>query len=93
MNDTRLRKPKIKDNTLELYWGRPYKNEPPEVMGQWGEGCSKRDLYLLFHCLLQDIPELGSMFGTGPSLVKQLEDRGYDVSTLKFSISKKDKQV
>ena len=84
----RIKKPK--PNTLELCYGRFCQGEDPEIGGAWGEGCSKRDLNLLFYYMTSPRPRWDTKKGWehGPSLIEELESRGYDITTLKFSIKK-----
>ena len=88
----RLRKPKLKDGELRMYWGR-LPHESPDVIFAWqGDSSMRRDSALL-HCVLaSDQPDLHTkpLFSKmNPSLVKELELRGYDITTIKFSIMKK----
>lgn len=89
----RLRKPKLKDGELRMYWGRePHGN--PEVMLAWlGDSAMKRDINLLFYhlCCQHPDPHAKPIFSKmNPSLIEELDARGYDLTTLKFSIMKKE---
>lgn len=89
---TRLRKPKLKDGELRMYWGRE-PHDSPDVMLAWqGDRMMKRDTSLLhFHlCSRHPDPHAKPIFSKmEPSLIEELEARGYDLKTLKFSIMKK----
>jgi len=90
---TRLRKPKLKDGELRMYWGKlPHEN--PDMVFSWqGDASMSRDSRLLHYRLASQRPTVtcdkvnwGAM---EPSLIEELESRGYDITTLKFSIMKK----
>jgi len=88
----RLRKPKLKDGELRIYWGRlPHDN--PDIIFAWqGDSSMKRDSRLLYNAVVCDQPDLHTtpLFSKmNPSLIKELELRGYDITTIKFSIMKK----
>ena len=89
----RLRVPKLKDGELKIYWGRGSRHDAPDVMIAWqGDSAMKRDSNLLFFhlCHKHPDPHTKPIFSKmNPSLIEELEKRGYDISTLKFSIMKK----
>lgn len=76
-----LRAPKAKPGELKVAWGKE-KGDDPELFFCWGQGTSKRDNNLLMHFFSQ------KMTPEGKSISQELQERGYDISTLKFSISK-----
>jgi hypothetical protein len=88
----RLRKPKIKDGQLMVYWGKlPHDN--PDIIFSWqGDASMKRDSAALRYylgCKRPD-PHVQPIFSKMlPSMLEDLEDRGYDITTLRFSIMKK----
>jgi hypothetical protein len=88
----RLRRPKIKDGELKVYWGRLPHDNPDIIIEYRGDHTMKRDSNLLF-CVLTNKsvdPFTKPLFSKmNPSLAEELEARGYDITTLKFSISKK----
>jgi len=88
----RLRKPKLKDGELRVYWGK-LPHDSPDVIFAWqGEPSMKRDSKLLHSVICSDQPDLFTtpLFSKmNPSLVKELELRGYDITTINFSIMKK----
>lgn len=71
----RLRKPKLKDGELRMYWGRlPY--DSPDVIFAWqGDSSMRRDSRLLHAVLATDQPDLFTtpLFSKiNPSLIKEL---------------------
>lgn len=88
----RYRTPKLKDGELRVYWGKlPHEN--PDLIFAWqGDRSMKRDSALLhwkFAGQQPDPHELPPFSKMLPSLIQELESRGYDVTTFKFSIMKK----
>jgi hypothetical protein len=88
----RLRKPILKDGELRVYWGRE-PHDAPDVMLAWqGDRSMKGDTALLHHfiCSKHPNPNVLPIFSKmEPSLIEELKSRGYDITTLKFSIMKK----
>lgn len=91
----RLRKPKLSDGELKVYWGKETPRDYPDIIFAWqGDATMKRDSRLLYYhlCCERPDPNVQPLFSKMlPSLVKELEERGYDLSTLRFSIKKKEK--
>ena len=89
----RLRKPKLKDGELRMYWGRLPHDNPDVVLAWQGNSMMKRDTALLHMVICSKRPKitLGKLDWSAmePSLIEDLEARGYDITTLKFSIMKK----
>jgi hypothetical protein len=88
----RLRRPKLKDGELRMYWGRLPHENPDLVLAYQGDAMMKRDTNLLHHhlCSQHPDPHKGPIFSVmNPSLIEELQARGYDITTLKFSIMKK----
>lgn len=89
----RFRKPTVKDGELKLFYGKFEKNDRDDICTLWGEGAGHngRDSNLLLHIFCDKRPGTFLMKPNEmqPSLIEELESRGYDLSTLKFSISKK----
>ena len=88
----RLRRRKMKDGELAMYWGR-VDGDAPNVVYEWrGDSSMRCDSRLLHHMMATErvdpcaSPLYSKMI---PSLIDQLIDRGYDITTLKFSIMKK----
>ena len=88
----RLRKPKLKDGELRVYWGRPDRHDYPDVVLAWqGDRGMRADTALLhsYLCSQRPNPHKKPIFSVmEPSLVEELTARGYDITTLKFSIHK-----
>ena len=87
----RLRRPKLEDGELCMYWGRQ-DNDCPDVIIAWqGDSAMKRDSNLLHYamCSPHVDPNVQPLFSKmRPSLVDDLKERGYDITTIKFSIKK-----
>lgn len=88
----RYRHPKLKDGELRVYWGR-LPHESPDIIFAWqGDSAMRADSRLLniAFCSKQPDPFVQPIFSKMlPSMVQELEARGYDITTLKFSIMKK----
>lgn len=88
----RLRKPKLKNGELRMYWGRE-PHDSPDVMLAWqGDQRMKRDTNMLHSVMCSKRPDLFAkpLFSKmNLSMIEELEMRGYDLTTLKFSIMKK----
>lgn len=93
MTANRFRRPKLKDGELRIYWGKlPHEN--PDVVLAWqGDRNMKRDTNLLHYVMCSKRPKihLGAVDWSAmePSLIEELEARGYDITTLQFSIRKR----
>lgn len=88
----RYRRPKLKDGELRVCWGK-LPHESPDLIFSWqGNHAMRADSKLLHiaFCGKQPDPFVQPLFSKMlPSLVQELEARGYDIETLKFSIMKK----
>ena len=89
----RLRRPKLKDGELRMYWGREDHDRTPDVILAWqGNRMMKRDTAMLHYhmCSKRPNPFKQPLWSEMlPSMIEELEERGYDITTLKFSIMKK----
>jgi hypothetical protein len=95
----RYRSPKVKPGELRAQWGKLDGNDP-DLCYFWGEGIRKCDSHLLHNVLATprlehnwDAPPDSSrlmLTKYGPSFLKELEERGYDLTTLKFYVRKKE---
>lgn len=88
----RYRTLKAKPGELRVYYGKADRWSGPDVCFAWGDGVQKPDAHLLYGALSMkrmttDFPNTGHKWD--PSLIEELEARGYDIATLRFSISKK----
>lgn len=83
MMQKRYRKPKAKDGQLLVKYGQ--EDGERDLFYCWPDNDSgmKRDVRLLMLAL-----ERNEVWD-GKSVRQELEDRGYDITTLKFTISKK----
>lgn len=74
-----------------MKWGK-MPRDAPEMCYSWGEGASKRDMILLHVNIASQKPDpfaerpFSKML---PSLLDELEARGYDLTTFKLSVRKK----
>lgn len=97
MSKKRWRAPSAKPGELKAQYGK-LPHDTPDLCYAWGEGCSSADSHLLHNVIatdraywdLEKAQRRDSYpISHDPSLVKELERRGYDITTLKFSIQKK----
>jgi len=86
----RWRAPKAAPGELLMRWGKlPHEN--PDMCMAWGEGCTRRDGGLLHYLLCSK--RMTWKDGNPrfePSFLEELEARGYDLTTLRFSVRKKE---
>lgn len=89
----RFRSPKLKDGELRMYWGKPDPHDNPDiVLAYQGNRQMRADTALLHFalCCKKPNPHKLPIFSVmEPSLIEELDERGYDLTTLKFSIMKK----
>lgn len=69
---------------LELFYSKK------DITVKWKDPAHREDMNLLFLYMCQPRNVFAST-KQDPSLIEELESRGYDISTIKFSISKKEK--
>lgn len=87
----RARRIDAKPGQLRMAWGRSDPWDEPSIVYAWGDGVAKADANMLIHAMGGErMRSAFSGFAFDPSLVKELEARGYDLTTLKFSIQKKE---
>ena len=83
----KYRSPKAKPGELKAQWGK-LPGDNPAICYAWGDGVGKCDAHLLhnaFSCKTHNpINDTWDI-----SFFEELEKRGYDMTTLKFSIQKK----
>lgn len=86
---TRPRYLKAKPGQLVAGWGKS--DGMVDICFAWGDGVSRSDAHLLNTVFASKRfrPTGISDYETTPSLIKELESRGYDITTLKFSVEKK----
>jgi hypothetical protein len=74
-----------KAGQLVAKWGRPSSGEAPDLVYAWGgAGANASDMFVL-----QDAFEKLDLH-EGNNLRQELEARGYDISTFRFSINLKE---
>jgi hypothetical protein len=83
----RWRSPEAKPGEIKVRYGK-LQHDAPDICYAWGEGTSKADTYLL-HYIFSSVRFRPGSFETDISLYDELEKRGYDLETIKFSIQKK----
>jgi hypothetical protein len=95
----RYRSPKCKPGQLLLYYGKAPGDSTPDICVAWGgAGADKPDSRLIMSAFTSERLELvygeerekiGYPYKWVHSLAKELEARGYDITTLRFSIEQK----
>lgn len=92
MKTKRLMAPKAKKGQLVDKWGK-VDGGFPDLCYAWGEGCDRADGRLLHWALATERchPDTEAPLGVEftPSFTDELVKRGYDLTTIKFSIQKK----
>ncbi len=88
----RYRAPRAKTGELKAQWGK-LPGDNPDVCYVWGDGSNKRDAHLLHNFLTEKrmrfpIGNEPGRFAYADSFMEELKARGYDLTTLKFSIRK-----
>ena len=81
----RYRAPKVNDNQLKMQRGTDQGS--PDMMIYYGANIPRHDRALLMYWLYSD--NINYRGGEKDSLIQELEKRGYDIDTFKFSIEKK----
>jgi hypothetical protein len=87
---TRATRKKARPGELRMFYGRLPDDSSPDVCFAWGDGCSKRDGALLHWIIGSKRAPAVPGREWEPSLIEELESRGYDLSTISFSIKKKE---
>lgn len=87
------RRVRAKPGELKAQWGKLSRYDKPDFIFDWGEGIGKPDGHLLYGLLCcerlyknYDAPE-----GPKRTFIEELEARGYDTTTLRFSVMMKPK--
>lgn len=81
----RYQKPRLKPGRITVQYGKIEHNDP-DLIFSWGPGCSRADAHYLHHVFSDE--RFGPSGERYRSLVDELEARGYDITTLRFSIEK-----
>lgn len=84
----RYGQPRAKYGQIKLQWGYTRDDGEDTFMCYGGHAGGKRDVRLVMSVLNEKRYSFLDKNFT-PSLLQELEDRGYDIKTLKFSIDKK----
>ncbi len=75
-----------------MYWGKEPHDSPDIILAWQGDRAMKADTNLLHYYMCSKRPDVHSkqpFANMQPSLLEELGARGYDLTTLKFSIMKK----
>lgn len=98
----RWRSRKAKPGQLLVYYGKA-DGDGPDVCFAWGEGCNRRDGAMLHYHLsgkrqrevygAEQVKNGGRPVVFDPSFLEELDARGYDLTTIKFSVQKKEKSA
>jgi hypothetical protein len=86
----RWRTPTAKPGEVKIVYGRASRYDKPDICAAWGaDGAAKSDARAVMHALTEK--RLGYAFPSmaveqHPSLIEELEARGYDITTLRFTI-------
>lgn len=89
----RWRTPEAKHGEIKIVYGKADRHSRPDLCVAWGAGADmKPTASLVMHAL--DQKRMGYKFPTmeveyRPSLLEELETRGFDITTLRFSIQRK----
>lgn len=96
---SRKRKPTVRDGELHIYYGKLDKHSAEDVIYHNGPGTHRGDAMLLHSVIGCDSQHLNleaplnsprlDWVTYEPSMLKELENRGYDLTTLRFYIRKK----
>ena len=89
----RYRRVVAKARTLAIRFGVEGRGSsaPPDIVYTYGEGCDRSDIRMLHWRLTERHRVHGVKDAYENSFFQELEARGYDLSTLRFSIQLKDK--
>lgn len=89
----RYRIPVAKPGEIKIAYGKADRYDQPDICAAWGGGgADKPDARMVMHALTERrmAPAFPSLnYEERPSLVEELEARGYDITTLKLTVSKK----
>ena len=89
-----MRRPTVKPGELHVWYGR-LDGDAPDVIFANGDGVPRCDRALLNYAFCSKRMAFDSTPGVRgyvfePGFIEELEKRGYDLSTLRFRIRKKD---
>lgn len=89
----RWRTPSAKAGEIKIVYGKADRHSDPDMVVAWGAGTDMRCTARLFMSALhdkrmaRDFPSMEIIYE--PSLVEELEARGFDITTLRITIQKK----
>jgi hypothetical protein len=86
MSERKYQRPRMKDGRLQIYYGR-LNGDAPDWCVVHGNGTCRSDARFALHVFAGANGHSGA--GAGASFVQELEARGYDITTLRFTIDKK----
>lgn len=84
------RNPKMEDGRLDVWFGKLTRHDDPDVCVRSGEGAGgspTRGFVLDFFCGPHEA--VGKPGWTSKTFLEEMDARGFDISTLKFTIRKK----
>lgn len=88
----RLRAPTAKPGEIKIAYGRASPHDSPDLCAAWGGGgADKSDARTIMHALTERrmVPAFPTLdYEQRPSLVEELEARGYDITTLRFTVQR-----
>lgn len=85
MTNKRYRSFKAKPGEIRCQYGKP-PDDQPDICYAWGDGTERQDSRLISHVFRRPLEWEGAPMGW--SFLDELKARGYDLTTIKFSISK-----
>lgn len=93
MKKKRIRTPVAKPGEVIVAWGRPDPHNSPALVYAYPDLAGRNAILVLMDAFEREsyVPSFETYpnYKTEPSMVKQLEAMGYDITTLKFTIRKK----
>jgi len=94
MSRKRWRTPVAKTGEIKICWGRVDRYNNPDLCVAWGDGTDMKCTGRLIMNSITDKPLRPKFPGPGyeytTSLVDELEARGFDITTLRITIQKKE---
>lgn len=86
----RWHKLRAKPGELKAQWGKASRWDGPDLCYAWGGGgAAKADAHLMHGVFTMDRYGFAGYEDREHSFLKELEARGYDITTFKFSIKRK----
>lgn len=86
----RYRAPKAKPGELKVQWGKIDRHTDVDVCYAWGEGLNRRFGAMAHYWFGSARIEMkDGKYVFGRSFIEALDEAGFDLTTLKFSIQKK----